>query len=210
MEPQPYIVLPNSPPSVGPPPVPTATPGPLTEQDFFQIRQAAFCRRAETAAGSRARASAIITLVIAAGGLLCLSFSHEWEDIMVVMGLCVVGAVEYVGSQRMQKADPAASRLLGANQIAFLLMIVLYCGVKAFAAQSLPAEYRSQLAGTGLEGIGHMATMLTQGFYALVALLAVIFQGGMAAYYFTRRKHVEAFNAQTPAWIRRVFTETGT
>ena len=38
--------------------------------------------------------------------------------------------------------------------------------------------------------------------YGSVIALSVIFQGGNALYYFTRRKHVEAYVAETPAWIR--------
>jgi hypothetical protein len=30
----------------------------------------------------------------------------------------------------------------------------------------------------------------------------VVFQGVNAIYYFTRRRHVEAYIAQTPEWIR--------
>jgi uncharacterized membrane protein YukC len=45
------------------------------------------------------------------------------------------------------------------------------------------------------------------GFYSLLIVVSVLAQGAMAFYYFTRRKHVESFNRNTPEWIRRMFVE---
>jgi hypothetical protein len=39
------------------------------------------------------------------------------------------------------------------------------------------------------------------GFYALVALFTLIFQGGCAYYYATRRAPLAEFLARTPAWV---------
>ena len=41
-------------------------------------------------------------------------------------------------------------------------------------------------------------------FYGGVIALSVLFQGGNALYYFTRRRHVEDFIAETPEWVRDV------
>ena len=51
------------------------------------------------------------------------------------------------------------------------------------------------------------APYLVYGFYSLLIVVSVGFQGGLALYYFSRRKHVEAFNRETPAWVRRVLAE---
>jgi hypothetical protein len=53
------------------------------------------------------------------------------------------------------------------------------------------------------------APILVYGFYSLVIFFSAVFQGGMAAYYFTRRRHIESFNRKTPPWIRRLFVEIG-
>ena len=47
-------------------------------------------------------------------------------------------------------------------------------------------------------------------FYGTVIALSVIVQGLTAAYYFTRRKHVEACLRDTPAWaldVERMTTQ---
>jgi hypothetical protein len=40
-----------------------------------------------------------------------------------------------------------------------------------------------------------------------VILLSAGFQGGLAVYYFTRKKHLEALQRSTPAWVQRLFAE---
>lgn len=194
--------------SVGPPPsLPTPEPPcPLSGADFVLIRQAAVRRKALVSAGRTARASSIITLAIGILGLPLVAMSFSWIAAIVVLGICAVGAVELYGSGRIRRADPAAGRLLAVNQLALLGLILAYCLVQ-MCTSPLSAELRSQLAGIDLKGIEHLELLLTQAIYGLVAGLSVVFQGGMAFYYFTRRKHVEAFLAQTPDWVRRLLLE---
>jgi archaellum biogenesis protein FlaJ (TadC family) len=41
-------------------------------------------------------------------------------------------------------------------------------------------------------------------FYATVILVSAIFQGLNALYYFTRRKYVNAYLQETPAWVQEI------
>jgi hypothetical protein len=38
----------------------------------------------------------------------------------------------------------------------------------------------------------------------MVIALSAIFQGLNAVYYFTRRKHIEAYLQETPAWVQEI------
>ncbi len=72
-------------------------------------------------------------------------------------------------------------------------------------------EFRSQLSGLPemnreVEGFDRWAPLALYGFYSLVIVLSVLFQGGMSLYYFTRRKRVAAF-LQSPEWARRLVLE---
>ena len=198
----------------------TLAAGPLTEQDFILIRQAAFRRRAIAATVRVASASSAVTLIIAVLAAPFVAFDPSWQAALVVLGLGAIGVVEHVGGKRMRKADPSAPRLLAWNQLALLLLIVAYCAaqIATYSAGGMGAmvspESRDALRGmSGTGGLDQLEAWVRLGvwaFYGLVAILSVGFQGGMAAYYFTRRKHVVAYLAQTPPWIQRVFTETGT
>ncbi len=45
-------------------------------------------------------------------------------------------------------------------------------------------------------------------FYGGVIGLSALFQGGTAFYYFSRRRAIEDFVAETPAWVRDVQRDT--
>ena len=72
---------------------------------------------------------------------------------------------------------------------------------------ALALEQMPEMADAIDKQIEHWAPIVVYGLYSLVILASVVGQGGLALYYFTRRRHIEAFNRQTPAWIRRLFTE---
>jgi hypothetical protein len=42
------------------------------------------------------------------------------------------------------------------------------------------------------------------GFYGTVIALSAVFQGLNAFYYFTRRKHIDAYLRETPVWVQEI------
>ena len=202
--------------------MPAAVRSPLDESQFEQIRMATLARGAVRSTAGRAHTSGIVTVVIAAVSLLVSFVSFSFLGIFVSLGVCAVGVVEMIGASRVRIGDASACRLLGWNQLALLGVITVYCVIQmaTFSADDasnavLSPESRSQLAALKggpsgpIDMIDKYAPRVVYGFYGLVIALSAAFQGGMAMSYFSRRKHVEAFNAQTPQWIRRVFIETG-
>lgn len=205
--------------SSSPQPDPIAT---LGESDLLLIREATIRRKAIKNAAATARTSAAVTLVLGILAVLFVLVWPSWQSAVMAVGLCAVGTVEYLGHRKMRQADPAAARLLGRNQLAFLALIVLYCVVQMVSfspeqarAAALSAESRSQLDAMPSMAkdidsqIDRWAPLVVYSFYGLVIVLSGAFQGGLAAYYFTRRRHLEAFNRDTPAWVRQVIAETG-
>jgi hypothetical protein len=195
---------------------------PLGEADYAAVRQAVVDRRAVQRACHTALSSAIVTLLIGASSFPFVLLWPSASSLFIVAGISAIGVMEFLGYRRLRKADPAAPKALAVNQLAFLGLIVVYClgqmvgfSVDDAKAAALSPEVRAQLNAmpSMAEGIDRMierwAPLLTYGFYSLVIVLSVAFQGGMALYYYTRRRHVEAFNQKTPPWIRRLFVEAG-
>jgi hypothetical protein len=194
---------------------------PLTEAQSVEVREAIGRRKAIKRAARTALGSSITTLGI---GILSLPFVLFWPSasaIFVVAGILVVGAVEFVGHQRISRADPSAPRLLALNQLAFLGVITVYCIIQMIAAspealkaEAISPEFRSQMSQMpGMLNdtdalIGQWGPLLMRGFYLLIIVLSIGFQGGLALYYHTRRKYVDAYNRQ-PEWVRRLLAETG-
>jgi hypothetical protein len=214
---------PGTPPTPPMPPRPTATEdgaGPLDEGHMAAIRLAIARRKPITRAGRIARTSAITTLVIAACALPCLLLSPSLSGLIVTAGLAVTGVIEYKASRQMCQARPGAARVLGRNQLCLLGVIILYCGMQmaTFSTEdarnaALSPEARSQLTATpdmqqSIDTIiEKWAAVFTYGFYGVVIFTSALCQGGLAFYYFTRRRSVEQFNASTSPWIRRLLAE---
>jgi hypothetical protein len=204
-------------------PIPNpASLAPLSEAHFALLRRALTCRQPVRKAARTARFSAFTILVIGVAGIPVALFSPSSLSVLAAVGICTVGIVEYAGARRMQRGEVSASRLLGTNQLAFLGLIAAYCVTQmvSFSAAGtgtslLPADMQSQLSQLqGLDqNLDHemraWAPLAACGFYSLVLILSVVFQGGLAIYYFTRRRHLLAFAQATPDWVQRLFNELG-
>jgi hypothetical protein len=201
---------------------PAAPPpaSPLDESQFALVQEAARIYKPIKKAAWIALGSAITTLMI---GAVAVPFSLVWPSfsgILITVGLCAVGVVEFLGHRKLVQADPSAARFLAMNQLAFLGLIVIYCLIQMLTfspaeakAAAVTPEFRAALNGMPemtrdvdnfIDKYGLLATC---GFYSLVIFLSVLFQGGLAYYYFTRRKFLEAFQRETPPWVRRLLVE---
>ena len=192
---------------------------PIGEKELALIRQAAVRRRKVQRAAAVARSSAVATLVIGFLALPLVVVSPSLSGVVVMAGVIAVGVREWMGQEKMRRAEAGAARHLGWNQVALLGVITFYCLLEMAAisaeemktaAMSAKEQLAALLPGMTVEMDRRIETLvpyLVYGFYTLVILVSAAFQGGMALYYFTRRKHVEAFNRETPEWVRKIFVE---
>ncbi len=222
----------QTPPVSARPMDPDAT-APLTEHQYLLLREHAAARRPIRSAATTARVSGVTILAIGLFGvpfaISGLVYYGSLYGLLVVAAICTVGMVELKGAARFRRADPGAATLLGCNQLAFLALIIVYCATRMIlfspdewqsvlqssqlssgtAGDARVAQATNDLLGDAEARIGPLLSLAVYGFYSLVILLSVIFQGGLAIYYFTRRRHLHAAQHATPAWIKRVFAETG-
>ena len=128
---------------------------------------------------------------------------------LVAVGLAVVAYNEFQGRKRLLHFDRTAPSLLGWNQVGFLTLIVVYClwmlftsltGEGYFAAE-LKAKPELGQVFDNLDQLDYLVKVIMVAVYSLVIALSVIFQGLNAVYYFTRRKHVDAYVEETPEWV---------
>jgi len=134
----------------------------------------------------------------------------------LTLGLALVAFNELRGRKRLLNFDPSGATLLGWNQVGFLAMIVAYCLWMLHASFAETSTLSTELKGyadldAALGSTGGLAGLFQQivvVLYGGVIALSVLFQGGTALYYFTRRRHVEDFVAETPDWVRDVHRGT--
>jgi hypothetical protein len=201
------------------PPLPDAS---LTEGQFMAIRQGAAAYRTVKGVAHVAgmSGSSTLTIGVLAVAVLVLMPPVTAVNAVIALGVCAIGVVELLGRKGIQRAEPSAARLLGFNQLAFLALITAYCvyQIATFSPKEFQEHMVSPDAQTALTQLPNMqalvkdleraAPMLNAAFYGVVILLSVLMQGGLARYYFTRRKRIEAYRSATPAWVQRVLDET--
>jgi hypothetical protein len=152
------------------------------------------------------------TAAAAAFSAMFLVFDRSALSVAITLGLSIVAYVEFRGRKQLLNFDPSAATMLGWNQLGLLAMIVAYClwmlsassseAVDAMTTQMDSVTKQEMLNMVGdLEGLYKTATL---AMYGGAIALSVLFQGGNALYYFTRRRHVKDFIAETPQWVRDV------
>jgi hypothetical protein len=129
--------------------------------------------------------------------------------LLMTTGLAVVAYNEFRGRKRLLALNPASTDFLGWNQIGFFILIVAYClwmlftSIGSFSAE-LQAKPELEAALGSLDGFDDLYRRFVVGFYGTGILLSAIFQGATAIYYFTRRKHVDTYLQETPAWVQEI------
>jgi len=122
----------------------------------------------------------------------------------LVMG--VVAFVEFRGCARLRALDPRAARILGINQLVLAAALIAYALWRLHVEMSGPgpfAEYKTvdPAVADMLKPYEGLVLQVTKLVYLGIIAIALGAQGGMAVYYFTRRKHIDAYRAQVPSWI---------
>jgi hypothetical protein len=155
-------------------------------------------------------------LLAAAISLLLGLFDHGLLLSAVVLGVC--GWFELDGGRRLRAYDPRAPLQLALNQLVLLALVVSYAAFKLVSAftgeNSLVAELAQHPELAAMLGqvddpnvtqaLDSMSDMYRWGVVAVYSGLigiAAIIQGGVAAYYLSRRKYVKAFLESTPPWV---------
>jgi len=128
---------------------------------------------------------------------------------LVTAGLGVIAYNEFQGRKRLLQFDPKAATLLGWNQVGFLALIVVYSlymlwsglsGGGPFAAELTKNPELADVLGP-VQQYDDLYRMIVIAVYGTLILLSAIFQGGNAYFYFSRRKLIESYLRETPAWI---------
>jgi len=180
--------------------------GPLNRSQLEQVAtakgQAHTIRKAAAVAGFNGWTIGILALGSAPFAWFSL------PALLMTVGMSLVAYNELQGRRRLLRFDDKAPAFLGWNQLGFLGLIITYClwmFVVGFTGESpLATEFEAKpelrAAFDSVEGFDEIYRIVVAAFYGIVILLSAIFQGGNAIYYFTRRRHVEAFLQKTPAW----------
>lgn len=180
---------------------------PLTPEHYQQLTLASARAKKIHNAARVAAFNGWVSAILAVCALPFAAFSIT--SFLATIGLAVVAYNEFRGRKLLLEFQPSATALLGWNQLGLLAMIVVYClwmlydgtsGLGALAGSHTRTSH--ELTG-GLDAadIHRLIKIIFIVTYGTVIVSSLIFQGLNALYYFTRRKHVEAYLRETPQWV---------
>ena len=181
-----------------------AGPGPLSPEQLGQWAQANRSARKVLGAAKVATFNGWTLGLVAA---LCLPFAF-FDTMSLVMGLGLGAAAwnEFRGRQLIRQFNLRGPRVLGWNQVALLGLLIGYCLWQIRVGLTGPNPYQEALQGTPelgptLGSFDQFYKTMTLVVYGAILALSVVFQGFNALYYFRRTRLMQAYLAQTPAWI---------
>jgi hypothetical protein len=189
---------------------------PISEPQRQAIQTAEAAARRFAFAPTLATLNGGSLLLAAAISLLLGLFDHGLLLSAAVLGVC--GWFELDGGKRLRAYDPRAPIRLALNQLLLLALVVSYASFKLIAAfngeNSLTAELAQhpELAAMleqvddpnvaqALDSMGEMYRWGVVAVYSGLIGIAGVIQGGVAAYYLSRRKYLEEFLESTPGWV---------
>jgi hypothetical protein len=192
-------------------------PSPLDEAQLSILAKTREAKRKLRFAGLIALSNviglALCGVVALAFGLLDLSLSP------IGLAMLVLAWNEQRGRTLLLAGDPRAPRRLAQNQLALLLVVLVYCAYSAYVAWTGPGLLDAVLrdlpelpdglgegtlgAGTSVADLSEWGRVLALSVYAAVAVGSLLVQGLTALYYHSLRSTVDRLGA-SPAWAREL------
>lgn len=189
---------------------------PLRDQEDLWFVQASSLYRPIAKGARIARASGLILML---GGLFTVGMGALGADmITVVIGLIVgtLGWMDRGAGADLAVAKRSAPFRLALNQL-LLGGLIIGCSwmtVKSVGAQAAKAmtaseaeiaELPAEMQGLARQFVEMGPNMMYMVFTVIVAA-TLLFQGGLALYYFTRRRKVRNFHEELPPWVSEIVT----
>jgi len=193
-------------PTFGLPPFakPASAPPQFTQQHLRQVHDAQFQFRRIARAISVARFDAWTLLIFGVASMLFGVWSLT--SLVVGAGLTLFSVIEFKQADRLKRMEGGALENLAKNQLGLAMLLMLYASYMIYQTVTGPSPLTVSSASDPavaemLQPYQEMVRTLTLSVYAGLIVVAIGAQGGMAFYYFTRRKHLLDYLTQTPAWL---------
>jgi hypothetical protein len=140
------------------------------------------------------------------GAMTFLTGLVDPSGLLMGAGMGAVAFVELRAAARLRRLESGVTRTLGFNQLALAGILVVYAVWRLHAEMTGVSPYAAYKAadpqlGRMLQPIENLTHLIAMVLYGAMIAVALFAQGGLALFYFTRGKHIDAYLAKTPAWI---------
>jgi len=178
---------------------------PLSPAQYAEIETANLRIKKIRRAAAVARVDGVIAAVFAV--VAVLSFCLGWEGPVLGVIIGVIAWNSFRGATRLTKLDPTAPRRLAMNQVYLATTIILYAVYELYVGLAGNPAVGKALASSGAlpddldVDMPSLVRLIYWTLYGGVIVGTILFQGLTARYYFSRRKFLNAYLHDTPAWI---------
>ena len=138
---------------------------------------------------------------------LSLPFAlFDWTSGLIGLAMGFIAYREFSGRHKLKQLDTTAASHLGWNQVLLCGLLIIYSVWQIVGTLTGPSPYAEAIATTPelastLEPLEAMMQLVALAVYSSILIVGLVTQGGLSLYYFTRKKHIRKYIAQTPPWI---------
>jgi hypothetical protein len=171
------------------------------DKDREMLTRAATLRAPLARAGKLAASNGMGYLVFGALTVL-LSLSTDVADLVAIgvgVTLVFVGSAARRLGPRLANGDAAAARALARNELVLFGAISIYCLLMVTVVRATSPEIDQTLKSAGLE---YDMSGLARAFYAIVFVVTLLYQGGLARHFRRLVPRAEEYVAEIPEWAR--------
>ncbi len=132
-----------------------------------------------------------------------MSLLSGWVALFLGIALAIVSVNSFRGANRLKRFDRTAPAALAMNQCFLAASIILYASYSLYQGLNGKADLGqvAELDPGMAASIGGIERLIFWAIYGGLIVGTVIAQGLTAIYYGTRKKYLEAYLDQTPAWV---------
>jgi hypothetical protein len=145
--------------------------------------------------------------------LVCGGYGSA-SGVMVSIALLTTGIFEIRAAGQLRRLNPSAINRLVGNELVVAAALIAYAMINLYLSRhggGTPSQIEQMIgqAGGSTIDIGDQLTSAVELFYLAVIVFALLFQGGTALIYLSRRPHLKRYLEQTPDWIQQMQRERG-
>ena len=185
----------------------------LDEGHYLELERLVRLSKPVRKAANYAHFSGWMTLL--AGGISIPMALSNTPMLIFSVVLAAIGTRELTLRRRLLALETRAARKLAINQLLLggaLAMYAIYMLMHAPSSSMIESAMQKdamltstpELAGQ-LDDLKQLETLAKAGIYAILIVIAFVFQGGTALYYATKTKRLRNLHKQCPQWALSVY-----
>lgn len=150
--------------------------------------------------------SGILTLLLAVLTLVTGAGDEGIIPLVIGMIITALGWMERSSGVALAALEPKAPKRLALNQLTLFGLVALGCvmQMKDGVASAMSAEETAQLPPEVLAQLEALGPLVSMGVFGVMIALSLVFQGGLALYYLTRKRHIAILQQELPPWVTDV------